>query len=189
MQLIGNTGDLIDWDEVIDGLKDKKGYLLKYNTETFNPHFNGFSDLNRLWQQAGYEYNDPCVEWINYMPGDFNINVELKFKELVNPDMHPFMVWISKIRPGRMAPWHFDAHSKVEELFKLGEPIRYVCYIEKPTDGHVSIVGDHCIYKPVQGSIYKWDSFDVWHCGLNGGLTDKYMFNYWGYLPHAQTVG
>ena len=107
-----------------------------------------------------------------------------EFKNIVGAE--PFMVWISRIKPGRMAPWHFDAHSRIHEL-EGKNIVRYTCYIQKPSAGHVSIVGDHCLYKPKQGSIYLWDSYDDYHCGLNGGLRDKYMFNYWGYQPHAQS--
>lgn len=190
MQLIGNTGDLIDWDKVIESIKHKSGNLIRYNDYTFTPHFKGFSDMNKMWQDAGYTYDDPCIEWINYFPEEhFDGNISNIFRDLVNVKMQPFMVWISKIKPCRMAPWHFDAHKHIDYVMSIGKPIRYVCYIGKPADGHVSIVKDHFVYKPEQGSVYLWDNYNDFHCGLNGGLSDKYMFNYWGYIPPEQTEG
>lgn len=183
MKYISNTVNLINWDDVIDLIKDKPGVTLKYNEQTFNRSLPGFDKLDNEWQEAGYKYEDDSIEWTNYFPGsDFPQEVVDTFKTIV--DVEPWMVWISRIRPGRMAPWHFDAHSRIHELDGK-TVVRYTCYIQKPTFGHVSIVGDSCIYRPLQGSIYQWPSHDAYHCGMNGGYTDKYMFNYWGFLQSA----
>lgn len=179
MKYISNTDDLINWDEVIVDIKDKPGVTLHYNEQTFNKDLKGFDQLHKEWIEAGYKFNDPAIEWTNYFPGsDFSQEVVDIFKTIVNAE--PWMVWISRIRPGRMAPWHFDAHSKIHELIDK-KVVRYTCYIQKPTFGHVSIVENSCIYRPIQGNIYQWPSHDSYHCGMNGGYTDKYMFNYWGY--------
>jgi hypothetical protein len=179
MKYISNCGNFIDWDSVLLELKDKPGITLRYNEQTFNKNLKGFDQLAREWEQAGYVYNDSAIEWVNYFPGsDFSNNVVEQFGSIVNAK--PWMIWISKIRPGRMAPWHFDAHSKIDELVGK-DVVRYTCYIQKPTFGHVSIVEDVCVYRPNQGDIYQWPSYDSYHCGMNGGYTDKYMFNFWGY--------
>jgi hypothetical protein len=180
MILVGNTETLIDWNNVILDIINKSGTSLRYNEQSFDKTIPAFADMDAVWQKAGYQYNDPSIEWINYFPGsDFNQEVVDVFKQLVMAE--PWMVWISRIRPGKMAPWHYDAHSKLDELLSLGTPVRYTCYIQEPSPGHVSIVGDSAVYRPSKGSIYKWPNYNAWHCGLNGGLTDKYMFNYWGY--------
>lgn len=179
MKYISNTGDTIDWDAVIEQIRHKPGVTLKYNEKTFNKDLKGFDQLHKEWQLAGYKFDDDAIEWTNYFPGsDFSEIVVERFKELTG--VNPWMVWVSRIKPGRMAPWHFDAHTKIDELIDK-TVIRYTCYIQKPTFGHVSIVEDSCIYRPEQGSIYQWPSYDSYHCGMNGGFTDKYMFNYWGY--------
>ena len=179
MKYISNCNDIINWDNVLDEIVDKHGKVLHYNEKTFDFSLPGFDKMGREWETAGYKFDDPVIEWINYFPdSDFSLDVQHKFRDIVEAE--PFMVWISKIKPGRMAPWHFDAHSRISEL--EGKTIvRYTCYIQKPTFGHVSIVGDSCIYRPNQGDIYLWPSWDVYHCGMNGGYTDKYMFSYWGY--------
>lgn len=180
MNITGNCANQINWDSVILQLKNKKGNILRYNDKSFNPDLPGFKELDELWQQAGYFHDDPSIEWTNYFPGnDFDQSVVDTFEKIVNAK--PFMVWISKITPGQMAPWHFDAHSKIDELLKLGNPVRFTCYIQEPQHGHISIVGDSAVYRPAKGSIYQWPDYNAWHCGMNGGLTDKYMFNYWGY--------
>ena len=177
MKLIGNTEQLIDWADIVAKLKN--GNTLCYTPESF-PGGATFNELDRIWQEAGYKYNDPSVEWTNYFPGaGFDSTVVDTFQTIVGAK--PWMVWISQIRPGKMAPWHFDAHSKLDELLALGTPVRYTCYIQEPHNGHISIVDDTSVYLPACGSIYEWPSYNAWHCGVNGGLTDKYMFNYWGY--------
>jgi hypothetical protein len=179
MMIIGTTGSQIDWDKVIDQCDQSNGNILRYHPSCF-PNSNDFKELDAIWQEAGYFYDDPSIEWTNYFPGtDFAESVVPIFRDIVNAE--PWMVWISKINPGQMAPWHFDAHSKINELLELGNPVRYTCYIQEPSNGHVSIVGTDCIYRPAKGSIYRWPSYDAWHAGINGGLTPKYMFNYWGY--------
>ena len=180
MDLIGNTATQIDWNTVIEHLKTRSGTTLYYNSTSFNPEMSGFTELDKIWQDAGYCYDSPSIEWTNYFPGiDFDQTIVDTFTSIVQAK--PWMVWISKIRPGKMAPWHFDAHTKIDEILSLGEPIRFTCYIQDPSHGHISIVDDQCVYRPAKGSIYKWPTYDAWHCGMNGGLTDKYMFNFWGY--------
>lgn len=180
MKLIAQTENSINWDSVILSLDQKPGTVLRYNRQTFNPELEDFSKMDNVWRKAGYQYDDESIEWINYFPRvDFDQTVVDKFQTIVGAQ--PWMVWISKIRPGKMAPWHFDAHSKLDELLKLGEPVRYTCYIQDPHEAHISIVGNEVIYKPVKGSVYEWSNYNDWHCGMNGGLADKFMFNYWGY--------
>lgn len=179
MNIIGHTNQLIDWENVIAQCKNSKGNTIQYNPKFF-ANSDDFKKLDDIWQKAGYFYDDPSIEWTNYFPGNnFDQSVVDKFQSIVQAT--PWMVWISKISPGQMAPWHYDAHSKIDELLKLGSPVRYTCYIQEPSDGHVSIVGSDCVYRPVKGSIYQWPTYDAWHAGINAGLTDKYMFNYWGY--------
>jgi hypothetical protein len=179
MKLIGNTENKIDWDSIIESCKTDSKHVLRFNEECF-PKTEAFENMGRLWKERGYVYNDPTIEWFNYFPGEhFSQSVVDTFESIV--DTKPWMVWISKIKPGRMAPWHIDIHSKIDLLLEKGVPVRYTCYIEDYSMGHVSIVGDTCVYQAPKGSIYQWDLYDEWHCGMNGGFTDKYMFNYWGY--------
>lgn len=180
MKLIDNCASQINWDKVILDISQRPGNILRYTDQYFDRSNPDFAEMDRVWQNAGYCYNDDAIEWINYFPGsDFDQLVVEQFRQIV--DVKPWMVWISRIKPGRMAPWHVDVHSRINELLALGDPVRFTCYIQDPSPGHASIVEDNCIYMPAKGSIYQWPSYDAWHCGMNGGLADKYMFNYWGY--------
>ena len=68
MKYISNTVNLIEWDDVINEIEDKPGTTLRYNEQTFNRELKGFDQLDSEWQTAGYKYNDPAREWINYFP-------------------------------------------------------------------------------------------------------------------------
>mgnify|MGYP006281272783 CR=1 FL=1 len=176
MKYIGNCSNEIDWDSAIS--KCLNGYTIRYNLDCF-PNTEGFNELDRLWQEAGYQYDDPAIEWTNYFADEFGQEVVDKFAKIV--DAKPWMVWISRIKPARMAPLHKDAHSKIKELLELGEPVRYCCYIQDGCDGHASIVENVAIYKAKKGDIYQWPHYNAWHAGGNCGLHDKFMFNFWGY--------
>jgi hypothetical protein len=177
MNLLTNTNNQIDWETVLKKCKLSTGTTMRYNLECF-PDTPEFSELDKLWQNAGYSRNQSSIEWTNYFKEDFGQEVVDVFQNIVQAK--PLMAWVSKIRPGHMAPWHYDAHQHIEEFKKQGNLVRYTCYIQEPQHGHISIVGESAIYKPAKGSIYQWPTYDEWHCGINGGLTDKYMFNYWG---------
>lgn len=178
MKLIANTEDRINWNSVILKCLESKGTTMIYDPSCF-PDTQEFRYLDELWQQAGYKYQDNNIEWINYFKEDFGLDVVDTFENIV--DVRPLMVWVSRIRPGKMAPWHFDAHKDIEHFKQKGELIRFTCYIQDPQHGHVSIVDNETVYRPAKGNIYQWPKYDAWHCGMNGGLTDKFMFNYWGY--------
>lgn len=181
MKYIGNCSQEIDWSAVIEKIRSMPGKVMHYNEECFNTNLPGFKELDEKWQAAGYKYNEPSIEWINYFPEEFGQDVVDTFAKIVNAK--PWMVWISRINVGRMAPLHIDAHSKLEEVLSLGKPIRFTCFIEKREDslGHISIVGDVAVTGAMQGDIYEWPSYDAWHAGGNGGVTDKFQFNFWGY--------
>jgi hypothetical protein len=184
MKLIGNTESKIDWNKIINQCLVKPGQTLNYNRGCF-PNTDDFDKMDAMMQQAGYQYGTDAVEWINYFPNDnFDQEVVDTFSNIVSAS--PWMVWISRIRPGKMTPWHWDAHQSISEFKKLPNPVRYTCYIQSPHDGHISIVDESVIYKPAQGSIYQWPTCYSWHAGLNCGYADKYMFNFWGYQPQSE---
>ena len=80
----------------------------------------------------------------------------------------------------RVAPWHWDITDDEKTLNETKEFDRYHCHISPPSDGHILIVDEHCLYKQEQGSVYKWPSRKSWHAGANCGLVSKYIFNVWG---------
>lgn len=177
MRLIGNTGNKIDWDSVVASLEN-----ITAEPNSFKHYLNdpAFQNLKKLWSQGPYIDGD-VVEWENFYPEDhFDTNIVSVFSEIVNAK--PWMVWISRIPPGKMAPWHYDASSKLDRLLELGKPVRFTCYITNPSDGHISVVNNTALHRPDKGSIYKWINYQDWHCGVNAGFVNKYQFNYWGYV-------
>jgi len=182
MKYIDNCSHLINWNSIIESVRNLEGTRVTYTKEFFNVNLPGFKELDEIWQNAGFQYGEPSIEWINYFPDQFGNNIVEEFSNFIN--VKPWMVWISRINVGRMAPLHKDAHSKINELLLLGSPKRFTCFIENPKEsfGHVSIVDDVCITKFKQGDIYEWPSYNSWHAGGNGGITDKFQFNFWGYV-------
>lgn len=179
MKKIGNTENLIDWDTVINQCLEKEGQTLIYDRGQF-PNTEDFDKMDQMMQDAGYNYGTDAIEWINYFPGEhFDQSVTDTFAEIVGTK--PWMVWVSRIRPGKMTPWHWDAHQAIKDFKELPNPARYTCYIQNPQDGHISIVDKTVIFRPDKGSIYQWPTCYSWHAGLNCGFTDKFMFNFWGW--------
>ena len=108
------------------------------------------------------------------------MEVAEKFGEFVGA---PRMIksWISKIYPGKTAPWHWDWDVDWKEYEKKGNPVRFTAMINEPAPGHVFIVGDKALYNEKQGDVHKWPDFKSYHGGTNCGLVPKFNFNYLAY--------
>jgi hypothetical protein len=93
----------------------------------------------------------------------------------------PLVVFVSEIKPGRMAPWHFDIDPNEEENKKKGKLVRYHLHLSKPADGHVFIIDKEAFYNIPQGNVYQWNNINDWHAGTNCGIVPKYLFSFKGY--------
>jgi hypothetical protein len=91
------------------------------------------------------------------------------------------VVFVSEIKPGRMAPWHFDIDPNEEENKKKGNLIRFHLHLSKPENGHVFIVEKEIFYNIPQGNVYRWNNLSAWHAGTNCGIVPKYLFSFKGY--------
>ena len=89
--------------------------------------------------------------------------------------------WISKIYPGKTAPWHWDWDVDWKKYTEQGNPVRFTAMINEPAPGHVFIVGDEALYNEKQGDVHKWPDFKSYHGGTNCGLVPKFNFNYLAY--------
>jgi hypothetical protein len=115
-----------------------------------------------------------------YLPEtNFDKSVVEKFIEYVGMEKYT-NAWISMVKPGDVAPWHWDITDDEKTLNETKEFDRYHCHMSPPSDGHVLIVDQHCLYNQEQGNVYKWPSRKSWHAGANCGLVPKYTFNVWG---------
>jgi hypothetical protein len=130
------------------------------------------------WKAAGYDKCD-SVEWINYYPGKhFPTSVIEEFETWSNTTCA--RSWISRIRPGKMAPLHQDIDDYIEDYLAKGELVRYNVFISKPALGAIFICRNSIHHMLPQGTVLKWDHYLDWHAGTNCGLTDKFMLNYLG---------
>jgi len=164
--------DIIDWDSVIKSLEHQTPTYIGPSHKLGDP-IPGLSEVTDIWQRAKFGAN---AEWDMFISGDaFDISIAEQFMDYVGIDNYN-TCWISRIRPGKMAPWHWDVNDNEAEL---GEFRRFHCHIGKPVHGHVLVVDDKCLYNQPQGSTYEWNSRKSWHAGMNAGLTPKYLFNIW----------
>lgn len=178
----------IDWNSVIDSIKDQRGIVIGKVDEIFNE--DGDSRDTRLehveqtarLKLAGYNLMD-SIEWSNYKPGKhFDSNVVAEFDKFVN--CKSLAVWISSIRPGKCIPYHWDfdyGEFDAEVVANRNKLVRYTCHISKPEFGHIFATENQCFYNEQQGNTYQWDHLDLYHGGSNFGLVPKYLFNYVGY--------
>ena len=79
MKFIKNCSSQIDWDLAIS--KCLNGHPIRYNLNNF-PDTPQFRELNDSWQQAGYQYDDPTIEWINYFVDEFGQDVVDEFAKI-----------------------------------------------------------------------------------------------------------
>lgn len=169
---IGNTKNLIDWDKVISDIENKPGDKLpKWNWD--HPEF---LKIKHLYESSGYL--PESAEWINYYAetGDYDEEVNKLFGEFVGKTKFA-RVWISRINPGRTAPWHWDIDDLSNEFESAGSLIRYTARINKDGTGQVALVDDYAIIGGEQGDVYEWTDTKLWHGSANVGYTVKYQFN------------
>lgn len=172
---LGNTEDLIDWDVVISKLENKPGVRLP-RWDWNHPEF---LKIKELYETSNYLPDS--AEWINYYPEvDYDINVNKLFGEFVGKPQYA-RAWISRINPGKTAPWHWDIDDFSEQYESAGKLIRYTARINKDGTGQVALVNDYAIVGGKQGDVYQWPDIRAWHGSANVGYTIKYQFNYLAY--------
>jgi hypothetical protein len=170
--------NLIDWDSVINHISTQSGVVVNTDLEKCRADVPGYNEIHLMWKQA--KFNPAAIKWINYYPGTHFDN-EITETIAAYLDLNIHRSWISRIDPGYFAPLHWDVDDNETEYLKKGPIVRYSCFIEKPTFGHIFSIGDICFYNQPQGTLYKWDNYREWHSGINAGMTPKYMFHLLGY--------
>ena len=182
MKYVGNTGNLIDWESVIDDLKKSDPAHTGPNNSVSDPsEIVGMEDLMNKWTKAGVKTVEEggTNRWDMFFPGQqFSADVVSKFCDFVNADATA--AWIARITPGNMAHWHWDTSSHENEFNAIPNMVRYCCFIMKSQPGHVFMTEEGAYCNQEQGSVYQWPSRTMWHGGLNCGMTEKYMFHFFG---------
>lgn len=186
---IGNTGNLIDWDEVIKTCQSRNDPDINTVTSVVDrseAQFNtdekllgSYHDVIGTWQKAGYRLDD--ISWLDYYPGQhFPLEVQTIFSEIINAN--PLRVFISEVLPGKIVPYHWDVEDKEDEwLEQYGMLYRYVCCIDKPRPASVLVFDKEALYYNKQGDIFQWDSYKDYHSAANGGESPQYYFHFLGY--------
>ena len=137
-----------------------------------NPYYKDYVEQTEMLKAAGYD--DHVVEYRHYRSGDhFSFEYAQHIGNIVGAT--PLMCWISEIRPGKCTPWHWDINPWEDEHKKLGQLVRYFCFLSKPQPGHIFVTADDAYYNEPQGSIYQYEHLHSWHAGTNVGLTPKFL--------------
>jgi hypothetical protein len=177
IEFIGNCTS-VDWDSVIDSIAELTGEARTYNKDFYLNVDGRFNEIIEIWKTAGYDKSN-SVEWINYYPDKhFDSAVVKQFEEYTGTTCA--RAWVSKIRPGKYAPYHWDIDDYEEEYLAQGQLVRYTAHPCVPTLGQVLIVEEHLFHNEAQGNVYKWASHHNWHAGGNCSFKPKYLFNYLG---------
>jgi hypothetical protein len=104
----------------LDLIKDEDGVkqFIESTARTYGADFyinadGRFDKIIEQWKKAGYDKSG-TVEWINYYPDKhFDSNIVKQFEQFTNTICA--RAWVSKIRPGKYAPYHNDIDDKEEE--------------------------------------------------------------------------
>jgi len=146
--------------------------------DSSNPFYTEYLNQTKMLKDAGYD--DHTVEYRHYQSGKhFDDRYKIMLGQMVGAT--PIMCWVSEIRPGKCTPWHWDINPWEEEHKKLGNLIRYFCFLSKPAPGHIFVTEEDAYYNESQGSIYQYKDIHSWHAGTNCGLVPKFLLTLTAY--------
>ena len=163
---------MIHWNNIIENLTG--GQVVSVDPARWNMANTEYSDILKLWQDNNF--NLDSIKWINFYDTK---EVESQLCKQLN--IVPLRSWISCLEPGYMTGPHYDIDDNEQEYLKHGKIQRYSIFISKPTVGQLFILNDEYHYNHPQGTIVKWNTYKDWHNGINGSLSNKYMFHLLGY--------
>jgi hypothetical protein len=178
---IGNISSILNCDLLISQAVQHDGETHTGNITLppDNAEYENHLIQKRMAEEAGYTTNG-AMEFRHFKPGKhFDKEFVDIFSQYVNAK--PLVAFVSEIKPGRMAPWHYDIDPFEIEHLKNGELVRFHLHLSKPVPGHVFILEDQVLYNQEQGNVYQWNNRKAWHAGTNCGMVPKYLFNFKGY--------
>jgi len=176
---VGNCLEELDCDRLI---ADCKNNIVDpyYGNMDLNPNdlfYKDHLEQKQLAEQAGYTSGN-SIEFRHYYPEKhFKKSYVEKFENIVNATC--LLSFVSEIRPGKCAPWHWDINPWLDD-YPEGEIVRYVCFIDKPKYGQAFMIEEDCFYMEPQGNVYQYPRLDSWHAGFNAGLETKFIFTFTG---------
>lgn len=182
LEYFGNC-QTINWDSLVESVINQEPAYVgpRHRDDDDVP---GIAEVANVWNTGGYKLREHGgnAQWDMFFPGqNFDPEIATQFAKYVGLESaETAYVWVSRINPGNVAPWHWDVTDD-EVTLDLKDRVRYHCHIQRPEDtiGHTLIVEETCLYMPAQGSVYKWPSRKSWHGGSNCGPNPMYTFNFW----------
>lgn len=167
-----NCSDRIDFEEIVDNLKDRPGKDVLPDKKLWNERNPGYRELFDMWESGNF--NLASAKWTNYYPGhDYPEQVTSIFEDILGTKT--VRAWISRVDPGYCTPWHWDTDDHEQHYLSLGTLKRFSCHISKPEFGHVFILGKEAHYFWQQGDVHEWNNHRAWHAGFNCGVKPKFM--------------
>ena len=163
---------MINWNDVISKLQN--GSIVTVDPSRWKMSNPEYKEMLDLWESKNFNTNS--VQWINYYDCK---DIEIELADTLK--ITPLRSWISCVEPGYMTGYHYDIDDNEQEYLKHGTIKRYSVFISEPNLGHIFILGEKYYYQQAQGSILEWRHHREWHNGINGGFSNKYMFNILGY--------
>ena len=163
---------MINWDSIIGNLTD--GQVVTVDPARWKLGNPEYAEMLKLWKDNNF--NTDSVKWTNYYDTK---DLEKEITKQVG--ITALRSWISCVEPGYMTGYHYDIDDNEQEYLRHGLIKRYSIFISEPAVGHLFILGKEYFYNKSQGTIVKWGNHKDWHNGINGGLTNKYMFHIIGY--------
>ena len=168
----------IDWSAVIASLDLTQGESRTPDVKFYLNTDGKFDQMISTWKAAGYDKSN-SVEWINYYP-ERHYPMQLVEHFATWSNTKYARSWISRIRPGKMAPFHQDIDDRLDEYLAIGPLIRYSICISPPAPGSLFLLNDQVFHLNPQGTVIEWPHYLDWHAGTNCGFHDQFMFHYLG---------
>lgn len=163
---------MTNWNSIIHELTD--GRVVTVDPERWDMNNPEYKIMLDLWKDSNF--NTDSVKWTNF----YNTkDIEKYIAE--NLGITPLRSWISCVEPGYMTGYHYDIDDNEKEYLKHGKLKRYSVFISQPSVGQLFVLGHEYHYNKPQGTILEWDNHREWHNGINGSLSNKYMFHIIGY--------
>lgn len=176
---IKNTEDLVPWGTVLKDLGTGKIRSPRaiWDDKSSNDNSSKAKEyiyILESWVDAGYNIN--TVYWVDYYPGEnYSVDIDNTLAQML--DITVKRSWISKVDPGRVAPWHYDVEDRLDSWHKEGTVVRYTIFIDKPQWGSVFILEGTPFYNIRQGEIYMWDSPDQYHGAVACGGEPQFLYH------------
>jgi len=180
LEKVGNFEKIFDCNALVELCKKTTGKkldstLIKSTKNNHNEEINShYNDLFTTWENCDYDLSS--FEWYNYYPNlDYPKYITESFGNIFK--IVPKRDWISEIKPGKTAPYHWDIDDQHINWQKEGTLVRYSVFIGKPAFGQTLCFDNECFYNIDQGTVILWNNFLDYHGAANCGIETFYLYH------------